>query len=47
MWSHDGIDALGAALTAHQKRIGTAREIRHDGSACDGSAIWLPEEERR
>lgn len=42
MWSHDGIDALGAALTAHQKGIGTAREIGHDAATCDGSAIWLP-----
>jgi Protein of unknown function (DUF429) len=42
MWSHDGIDALGAALTAHQKGAGVAREIRHDAPTCDGSAIWLP-----
>jgi hypothetical protein len=44
MWSHDGIDALGAALTAHQKAIGTAREVGHDGPGCDGSAVWLPAE---
>lgn len=43
MWSHDGIDALGAALTAHQKGAGTAREIHHDLTTCDGSAVWLPE----
>ena len=42
MWSHDGIDALGAALTAHQKGDGTARAIGHDAATCDGSAIWLP-----
>lgn len=42
MWSHDGIDAAGAALTAHQKGAGTALEIGHDAAACDGSAIWLP-----
>jgi hypothetical protein len=42
MWSHDGIDALGAALTAHQKGMGTARQIGHDAPTCDGSAIWLP-----
>jgi Protein of unknown function (DUF429) len=42
MWSHDGIDALGAALTAHQKGLGVARGIRHDASTCDGSAVWLP-----
>jgi hypothetical protein len=43
MWSHDGVDALGAALTAHQKATGIAREIGHDAATCDGSAIWLPE----
>ena len=42
MWSHDGIDALGAALTAAQRSDGTAREIGHDESMCDGSSIWLP-----
>jgi hypothetical protein len=42
MWSHDGIDALAAALTAHQKRAGAACEIRHVEPHCDGSAIWLP-----
>ncbi len=47
MWSHDGIDALGAALVAHQKGAGTAREIGHDASTCDGSAIWLPAVPRR
>lgn len=41
-WTHDGIDALGAALTAHQKGTGIAREIRHDAPGCDGSAVWLP-----
>ena len=47
MWSHDGIDALGAALVAHQKGAGPAREIGHDASTCDGSAIWLPAVPRR
>jgi hypothetical protein len=42
VWSHDGIDALGAALTAHEKGAGTAREVGHDAATCDGSAIWLP-----
>jgi predicted nuclease with RNAse H fold len=42
MWSHDGIDALGAALVAAQKAGGTAREIVHGEAICDGSAIWLP-----
>jgi hypothetical protein len=44
MWSHDGIDALGAALTAHQKVLGTARRVGHDSPSCDGSAVWLPAE---
>jgi Protein of unknown function (DUF429) len=42
MWSHDGIDALAAALTAHQKGRGAAREVRHSGPVCDSSAVWLP-----
>jgi len=42
MWSHDGIDALGAALTAHQKDAGIGQEIGHAEPGCDGSAIWLP-----
>jgi Protein of unknown function (DUF429) len=42
MWSHDGIDALGAAVTARQKRQGTAVRIAHTDAGCDGSAVWLP-----
>ena len=42
VWSHDGIDALGAGLVAHQKCTGTARPVGHAGPGCDGSAIWLP-----
>jgi predicted nuclease with RNAse H fold len=42
MWSHDGIDALGAAVTARQKGVGVARRVAHSGATCDGSAIWLP-----
>ena len=41
-WSHDGFDALAAALTAHQRATGLARACGHDDPACDGSAIWLP-----
>lgn len=41
-WSHDGIDALAAALTAHQKATGAARAMCHSAPGCDGSAIWLP-----
>jgi predicted nuclease with RNAse H fold len=42
LWSHDGLDALAAALTAHQGATGVARRCGHDASSCDGSAIWLP-----
>jgi predicted nuclease with RNAse H fold len=42
MWSHDGIDALAAAVTARQKRQGAAVRIAHAATGCDGSAIWLP-----
>jgi Protein of unknown function (DUF429) len=41
-WSHDTIDALAAALVAHQQAVGLARELRHDGPGCDPSGIWLP-----
>jgi predicted nuclease with RNAse H fold len=41
-WSHDGLDALAAALTAHQRASGLARACGHADPACDGSAIWLP-----
>lgn len=42
MWSHDGIDALAAAVTARQHAAGTAQGIGHTPPTCDGSAIWLP-----
>jgi Protein of unknown function (DUF429) len=42
MWSHDGVDALGAALVAHQQVIGRARELGHDEPGCDPTGIWLP-----
>lgn len=41
-WSHDGLDALAAALTAHQCTTGIARAIGHSAPGCDGSSIWLP-----
>jgi predicted nuclease with RNAse H fold len=41
-WSHDGLDALAAALTASHHAIGRARGCGHGDPACDGSAIWLP-----
>ncbi len=42
MWSHDGVDALGAAITAHEKGTGIARAIGHADPGCDGSSVWLP-----
>lgn len=47
MWSHDGLDALGAAVTARQKWAGVAIRIAHAEPTCDGSAIWLPGRESR
>lgn len=41
-WSHDPIDALAAALTAHAVDVGTATRHGHAGNGCDDSAIWLP-----
>jgi predicted nuclease with RNAse H fold len=41
-WSHDGIDALAAALTAHHVDTGTATRHAHSAPGCDDSAIWLP-----
>lgn len=41
LWGHDGIDALVAALVAHQGRA-VARRAGHDDPGCDGSAIWFP-----
>ena len=40
MWSHDGLDALLAALIAHRSADGTGVEVT---CGHDGSAIWLPE----
>jgi predicted nuclease with RNAse H fold len=42
MWTHDGLDALAAALTAHRAETGAARRYAHAGPACDPSAVWLP-----
>jgi predicted nuclease with RNAse H fold len=42
LWSHDGLDALAAALTAHERATGLARACGHETPGCDGSAIWLP-----
>jgi predicted nuclease with RNAse H fold len=40
MWSHDGLDALLAAMTAARCAEGVAVEVT---CGHDGSAIWLPE----
>ncbi len=39
LWTHDGLDALAAAATAHGAHAGTAAPV---GCGHDGSAIWLP-----
>lgn len=39
MWSHDGLDALMAALVARDRANGRAVEVR---CGHDDSAIWLP-----
>ena len=39
MWSHDGLDALMAALIAADRAAGKAVPV---GCGHDGSAIWLP-----
>jgi predicted nuclease with RNAse H fold len=42
MWTHDGLDALVAALTAHHADTGRGRRCAHDAPGCDGSSVWLP-----
>ena len=42
MWSHDGVDATVAALTAVHAVRGTATAYGHTDAGCDGSAVWLP-----
>jgi predicted nuclease with RNAse H fold len=42
MWTHDGVDALVAAVTARHQAGGIARRHGHPDAACDGSAVWLP-----
>jgi predicted nuclease with RNAse H fold len=44
MWSHDGLDALLAALIARDYAAGTAVAV---SCGHDGSAIWLPAPARR
>jgi predicted nuclease with RNAse H fold len=46
MWSHDGLDALAAALVASQQVTGRAEEISCARDTAvqghDGSSMWLP-----
>jgi len=42
MWSHDGLDATVAALTAADRVRGGATAHGHDDPGCDGTAVWLP-----
>jgi hypothetical protein len=42
MWSHDGIDATVAALTAAHHVRGIATGCGHTEPGCDRSAVWLP-----
>ncbi len=46
MWSHDGLDALAAALVAWHVAHGSAQHVDCSGDGRwpthDGSAIWLP-----
>lgn len=43
MWSHDGVDALGAALVGRWSTDGRARGVGHAATGCDGSMIWIPD----
>ncbi len=43
MWSHDGVDALGAALVGRWSTEGRARGVGHTADGCDDSAIWIPD----
>jgi predicted nuclease with RNAse H fold len=42
VWTHDGIDALAAAVTARRYSSGRARRFAHAEPGCDESAVWLP-----
>jgi hypothetical protein len=41
-WTHDGLDALVAALTAQHADAGRARRFGHSEPGCDRSSVWLP-----
>lgn len=42
MWSHDGLDAIAAALVARWSTDGRAERIGHSAAGCDGSSVWIP-----
>ena len=42
MWSHDGLDATVAALTAADHVRGGATGHGHTDPGCDTTAVWLP-----
>ena len=47
MWSHDGIDAIAAALVARWSVDGRATRLghgepEHPDPGCDSSAVWIP-----
>jgi predicted nuclease with RNAse H fold len=42
MWSHDGLDAAVAALTAAHGAWGTAVAHGHHDATCDPTPVWLP-----
>jgi len=42
MWSHDGLDATVAALTAADAARGGATPYGHTDPRCDPVAVWMP-----
>jgi hypothetical protein len=42
MWSHDGIDAAVAALTAAHRTRGDAIAYGHTAAGCDPTPVWMP-----
>ncbi len=42
VWSHDGIDAAVAALTAAHHARDDATGYGHTASGCDPTAVWMP-----
>jgi len=42
MWSHDGLDAAVAALTAADATHGGATAYGHTEPGCDPVAVWMP-----